>query len=115
MPPTLADRVRHILDAIEDVEKILSGKSEREFAEDRLLRLGVERLFEIISEASRRIPNDIKARAAHIAWHRVADLGNRLRHAYHRVDSAILWNIFKNDLPPLKAFVEQVIRDEARG
>jgi len=41
----------------------------------------------------------------------VADLGNLLRHAYHRVDTRVLWTIAERDLPPLKAFVEQVIRD----
>jgi uncharacterized protein with HEPN domain len=114
VPPTLADRVRHVLEAIEDMERILSDKSEREFAEDRFLRLGVERLFEIISEASRHIPQEMKTGATHIAWQRMADLGNWLRHAYHRIDAGLLWSIFKNDLPPLKALVTQIIRDEAR-
>jgi len=112
VPPTLADRVHHILEAIEDIERILSGKSQQEFAEDRFLRVGIERLFEIISEASRHIPEEMKTSATHIAWHRMADLGNWLRHAYHRIDPGILWSIFKNDLPPLRAFVEQIVRDE---
>ena len=115
MPPTLADRVIHILNAIEDVEKILQGKEQREFAEDRVLRMAVERLLEIISEASRFIPPEAKARANQISWQNIADLGNWLRHAYHRIDATILWNIYQDDLPPLKAFVEQVLRDEKRG
>lgn len=42
----------------------------------------------------------------------MADLGNWLRHAYHRIDVDILLSIAQNDLPPLKAFVERVIREE---
>jgi uncharacterized protein with HEPN domain len=41
----------------------------------------------------------------------LADLGNLLRHAYHRVDANILWDIAQNDLEPLKRFVERIIRD----
>jgi len=42
----------------------------------------------------------------------LGDLGNRLRHAYHRVDPDILWAIAENDLEPLKRFVDRIIQDE---
>ena len=112
MPPTLADRLRHVLDAITDINQILEKKSRAEFDGDRLLRLATERLLEIISEASRHIPEEVKAQQPAIPWRRVADFGNRLRHAYHRVDPDILWRIAKNDLAPLQAFAERVIREE---
>ena len=73
-----------------------------------MLRMAVERLFEIISEASRFIPQDLKAKNSDIPWQRMADLGNWLRHAYHRVDPDILFNIVDNDLEPLKRFVEKI-------
>jgi uncharacterized protein with HEPN domain len=47
-----------------------------------------------------------------IPWRKMVDFGNRLRHAYHRVDAAIVWSIVENELPPLKAFVARVIREE---
>ena len=68
MPPTLADRVQHMLEAIEDCENILRAKNRRAFATDRLTRLAVERALEIISEASRHIPKELKEREATIAW-----------------------------------------------
>jgi uncharacterized protein with HEPN domain len=71
--------------------------------------LAVERSFEIISEASRRIPIEVKAQRPEIDWLGMADFGNRLRHAYHRVDANLLWQIAERDLPPLKAFVESVV------
>jgi uncharacterized protein with HEPN domain len=43
-----------------------------------------------------------------IDWQKLADLGNRLRYAYHRVDPAILWNIAENDFEPVKRFVERI-------
>lgn len=112
MPPTLADRIRHILEAIANVEHVLAGKTAQDFAGDYLLRLLVERLLEIICEASRRIPEDVKASEPGIPWQDMIDFGNRLRHAYHSVDSAIVWRIATEDLPPLKAFVESILRNE---
>jgi uncharacterized protein with HEPN domain len=112
VPPTLADRLRHVLDAINDINHILEGKNRDEFVADRILRAATERLLEIISEASRRIPEDIKVREASIPWQRVADLGNLLRHAYHDTNPDIIWRIAKNDLAPLQAFAEKVMREE---
>jgi uncharacterized protein with HEPN domain len=112
MPPTLADRVRHILEAIQYIERALAGINYQQFSGDLLLRLAIERLLEIISEASRKIPDDIKVGEPDIAWQQMADLGNRLRHAYHRIDPEILWRIAREDLAPLKRVIERIIRDE---
>jgi uncharacterized protein with HEPN domain len=111
MPPTLADRLVHILEAINNIQKLLAERTFEDFANDILARLAIERSFEIISEASRRIPGDIKAQQQTINWRGLADLGNVLRHAYHRVDTRTLWDHAKRDLPPLKIFAEQVMRD----
>lgn len=73
--------------------------------------MAVERSFEIICEASRRIPDDVKSQQVEINWRRMADFGNQLRHAYHRVEPQILWETAQRDLPPLRKFVEGVIRD----
>jgi uncharacterized protein with HEPN domain len=99
------------LTAIGDIRALLRGRSRADFESDLMLRMAVERLFEIISEASRFIPEDMRAHEKAIAWQRMADLGNWLRHAYHRIDADILWNIIENDLESLKAFVERVVRE----
>jgi uncharacterized protein with HEPN domain len=72
--PTLADRLHHVLDAIKDINQMLESKTWQEFAGDRVLRAATERFLEIISEASRRIPDDIKAQQTKIPFQRVADL-----------------------------------------
>ena len=112
MPPTLADRLQHILEAIADVQALLTGHDLESFADDRLLRLAVERALEIVSEASRHIPEDLKQQQADTNWRALADLGNRLRHAYHRVDPELLWEIAMDRLPTLRARVEHWMHDE---
>ena len=112
MPPTLSDRLHHVLQAIENIERFLQGRTRQYFESDQLLRLAVERSLEIISEASRRLPADVKRRETQIAWRRMADLGNLLRHAYHGLNPEILWGIIENDLKPLKAFAERAMRED---
>ena len=112
MPPTLADRLIHILEAISNIQEFLAGKTREQFAADMFLRLAVERSFEIISEASRRIPDATKLQENQIDWRGMANLGNSLPHVYHRIDPTRLWEIAARDLPPLKAFAEKVIQDE---
>jgi uncharacterized protein with HEPN domain len=111
LPPTLGDRLAHVLTAIENIRDALSGRSVEQFSDDLFRRMAVERLFEVMSEASRHIPAEMKEKEKDIAWQKLADLGNLLRHAYHRVDANILWDIAQNDLEPLKRFVERIIRD----
>lgn len=62
MARQLADALEHILAAMADVAKHVEGKDFSAFAEDRLLQAGLQRWIEIISEASRVIPEDIKSR-----------------------------------------------------
>jgi len=114
MPPTLADRLSHILTAINAINKMLTNKTGEEFAVDFPTRLAVERALEIICEASRRIPDSIKLQQKNIKWQRMVDFGNLLRHAYHSIDPQTVFDIVEHDLPPLKQFVERVIRDSER-
>ena len=110
MRPTVAERLAHIDEAIDNIRQMLAGRTRAAFVEDMMLRLAVERSLEIISEASRHIPPDLKASEQTINWRRLADLGNWLRHAYHRTDAGILWDMVQNDLEPLKTFVGQMIK-----
>lgn len=114
MPPTLGDRLVHIVEAIENIHTFLAGKSLEAISSDKTLRLALERSFEIICEASRHVPPEIRASEGQIDWRHMTDLGNLLRHAYHRVDVARLLKIAETDLPPLKAFVERVLDQEKK-
>lgn len=111
MPPTLADRLVHILTAIDVIQTLLITKTPEDLTSDLPLRYSIERAFEVICEASRRLPDEVKAQEKAIAWQRMVDFGNELRHAYHRVNPQILLEIAARDLPPLKAFAERVIRE----
>jgi uncharacterized protein with HEPN domain len=99
-----------ILDSIANIDRVLSGKTFHDFEGDWLLRRGVERGIEIISEASRRIPAEFRALRPEIPWNDVAAIGNILRHKYHSISMPVIWQVVQKDLPPLNAAVEAIAR-----
>lgn len=115
MPPRLAERLDHILEAIAETKESTSRVTLEEFERNRVLRWGIERALEIISEASRGIPADLKAKYSTTPWRQIADLGNRLRHAYHDVDTLIVWNIVQQDLHNLQEVVLLMKSDLEEG
>ena len=66
------------------------------------MRRAVERGVEIISEASRYIPDELKQQYPHIYWREIAGIGNLLRHEYGRIDDRIMWRVVQRYLPELK-------------
>lgn len=95
-----------IFDSIANIEHVLGGKTFHDFETDWLLRRGVE----IISEASRRIPPELRAMRPEIPWNDIASIGNILRHKYHSISIPIILEVVQKDLPPLKAAIEAIAR-----
>jgi uncharacterized protein with HEPN domain len=67
----------------------------------------VTRCLEIISEASRRLPDELKTRHPSIAWKDMASAGNIYRHDYEDVAAQHVWDTVQIDLPPLHVVVER--------
>ena len=111
MPPSVEDRLRDILEAIVEIETILAGMDLQRFSADSLRRMATERYLEIVCEAARYLPDQVKQSASNIDWRKMNDFANVLRHAYHATKVEIVWDIVQNHLPPLKALVELQIRD----
>jgi uncharacterized protein with HEPN domain len=89
-------RLKDIVDAIDQIQSLLQNKSYQDLVKDKVAKAAFERFLEILSEASRHIPEALKANRPDIPWRRVSDIGNHLRHAYDRVDSEILWEVYAN-------------------
>ena len=95
-----------ILETIARVEEVTRGKSLQDFETSWQLRWMVQRGIEIISEASRSIPDAVADTRPEIPWRKVRDIGNVLRHQYESVSERILWNVVVDELPRLKLAVE---------
>ena len=110
MPPTFEDRLRDIVEAIAEIDKMLAGCGVEQFTEDKMRRMATERYLEIVCEAARKLPDDIKQDERNIDWRKMSDFGNRLRHAYHETDVTFVWDIIQNHLPQLNSFVKRRIQ-----
>ena len=100
--------VRHILEAIANIEADTAGYDFEKFRSDRPARQLVERNLEIISEASRRLPAELKDQEPRVPWQAIAGIGNILRHDYHETYPTVLWETCKKDLKPLKDAIRRI-------
>jgi uncharacterized protein with HEPN domain len=100
--------LQEMLTAIEGIEAAIAGKTFSDFQRDWLLRHGVQRGIEIVSEASRHLPAARLARHPEIPWDQVKGIGSVLRHEYHRISDKVVWVVAVERLAPLKAAVKQM-------
>jgi uncharacterized protein with HEPN domain len=107
-------RLHDLLEAVSRIENFTAGRTFEQFVDDKLLRDAVERNIERLSEASRHLPEAMKAAHGNVPWRAVADVGNVLRHAYDEVDPRQVWQIVTDDLAPLKTAVLAMIAATTR-
>jgi uncharacterized protein with HEPN domain len=100
--------IRDILEAIERVEEITRGKSLDDFEASWQLRWLVQRAIEIVSEASRAIPDDLASTRPEIPWRKVRGIGNVLRHDYEGLSDRIIWNVVLDELPRLRTAIQAI-------
>jgi uncharacterized protein with HEPN domain len=110
MPSKAADiALRDILHHIDLAIRFAAGFELEAFKRDLKTIYAVTRCLEIISEASRRLPDNVKARHPEIAWKQMASAGNVYRHDYEDVAAGFIWETVQRALPPLKVVVEQEV------
>jgi uncharacterized protein with HEPN domain len=97
--------VDEMIDHIDYVFARTANLSASQFFEDRDVRQSVERSLEIVSEASRHLPDEVKQTRPEIKWRQVADFGNVLRHTYFSIDNSIVWQIIQKELRELREAV----------
>lgn len=107
------ERLNDIARSIDRIGRFLDGKTYDDFRHDALVHDAVVRNLEIVSEASRHVPDTIKSRAPHIPWREIADFGNILRHGYEGVNDRIIWETIARDMPVLRAAIQVFLDDPA--
>lgn len=109
-------RLRDMKQSIDNIRALLDGRSFEAMDADVVTRAAFERFLEILSEASRHVPAEWKELAApDVPWRQIADLGNHIRHAYHKLDAGILWNIYESELDGLEIAVKNMLRQYDPG
>jgi uncharacterized protein with HEPN domain len=85
--------------------EFVAGLSYEAFRDDTRTLYAVTRCLEIISEASRRVPAELKKRYPSIAWKHIAGAGNIYRHDYEDVSAKLIWDTVQLALSPLRDVV----------
>jgi uncharacterized protein with HEPN domain len=106
----LKDIEHHIVLAIQ-----FAGIDYEAFRNDTRTVFAVIRCLEIVSEASRRLPDELKARHPSIPWRDIAGAGNVYRHDYEDVAAKLVWDTVQLALPPLQAAIAQEIERLGSG
>ena len=105
------DYLHDILDAVNDAESFVEGLSFEQFENDRKTLNAVVRSLEIIGEAAKNIPADMREKYGKVPWKKMTGMRDKVIHAYFGVNTKTLWNTVKNDLPPLKQLVQKMLKD----
>ncbi|MBI5700234.1 DUF86 domain-containing protein [Candidatus Saganbacteria bacterium] len=97
-----------MLSSIKKIDGYIRGLSLKDFKANEMVVDAVIRNLEILGEASKNIPNDIKKKHKDVEWKKIAGLRDILIHAYFGIDFDILWDILQNKLPGLKQALKKI-------
>lgn len=103
-------RLRHILDAIKEIEKYLIEVDFEVFVENSMMRFACIKQMEIIGEASNHVSAELKAKFTDIEWAQIIGMRNIFIHEYFGVDSSVVWEIIKKDIPELEAKIMNILK-----
>lgn len=99
----------HIQEAIQSIQGYLEGISCEQFKSSKMVVDAVVRELEIIGEATNNLSPDFRAQHPDMLWRRTTDMRNFLIHEYFGVNTKVVWDTCKNDLPSLKGFIAAIL------
>ena len=105
------DYIEDILDAMGKAEILLQEVSFEQFEADFRINFAVVRTLEIIGEAAKRIPEEIREKYPEIPWKSMSGMRDRIIHAYDSVDMEIVWEVVISDIPRIKPKIQHVLKD----
>jgi len=115
MPREYKSYINDILNAIRKIEKYTKELSFDEFTNDELIQDAVIRNLEIIGEAVKNIPKNIRNKISEIEWKKIIGLRDIVIHAYFGIDEEIIWDIIKNKLSLLKDKLNKIYSNDSEN
>ena len=105
-------RIRDILAAIDSIQQYTAGMTQTEFETNEIILKAVLYEFIVIGEAAINIPKEIRSYSPELPWRLMGDLRNLVAHEYFRVDSEIVWDTLKYNLPELIYPLQKLLERE---
>lgn len=112
MRSELGDKIRlqHIIDAIDEIHSYLIAADLSVFLQNSMMRFACIKQMEIIGEASNHLSAELKSRFSNVQWSQIVGMRNVFAHEYFGIDSSLVWEIIKNDIPELKENILQILK-----
>lgn len=111
MPRDYKVYLQDVVEAAGKVRSYTAGISFKAFSEDTKTVDAVVRNLEVIGEAIKQVPDDVRSKHADVEWKKIAGLRDILVHQYFGIDVEIIWDIVQNKLPALEAQIRKVIEE----
>lgn len=102
-------RLKHILDAIIEIENYSLETDIQEFVKNSMMRYACIKQLEIIGEASNHISEEVKTKFSNVEWSQIIGMRNIFVHEYFGIDTNLVWEIIKDDLPGLKNKITEIL------
>ena len=99
-----------VLEAISKIRTYTAGMSADSFAADNKTLDAVLRNLEVIGEAVKRIPDEIRSQHQQVEWKKIAGLRDILIHHYFGIDAEIIWDVVHNKLPDLESQIRDAVQ-----
>jgi len=103
--------IEDILQNMRDAEEFIQGFSYDQFASDKKTLNAVLRSIEVIGEAAKKVPDEMRAKYPLVPWKEMAGMRDKVIHFYFGVDREAVWLVVKERIPGLKPLIEQILRD----
>ena len=103
--------IEHILESIELIKRYTEGRSLEEFLNDVQFQDSVIRRLEIIGEAVKNIPDDIKKEHPEIPWKEIAGMRDIVVHGYFGIDLELTWRTVERDIPELERKISAIYEE----
>lgn len=102
--------LKDIVEAMDAIEKFIEGINFDEFQKNDMISSAVIRKFEVIGEASKNIPDEVRNKYPLIPWKEMAGMRDRLIHFYFGVKHDLVWHTIKDVVPVAKSEILKILK-----